>query len=267
VSSQQQFQFGQVMACGIEDMFENYGIKYTNDIITDKECAFVNVPVQQGGMQFYTQMPFPYYPKILNINQTYPAFSGLGQVFLGLTTSLDTSITGSKGIKVDPLLTTSPKTGVNKDIAIIQATGKMLPDSMFKTSNLPVGLIYSGKFNSFYKGKPVPADTVQGSNPPVTTIKDLSPDTKIIALGNGDFASDEFRGPDENVAFFASMIDFMSDDAGLSEIRQKDATPKPLKPIEDSTKKIVKYGLLVGPPILVLLYGVFRWRRRKKNNS
>lgn len=263
VQSQQQFQFAQVSMCGIEDMFENYGIKYLNNIVLDKECANISMPVQQGGMQFYTQVPFPYFPKITNINQNLPAFSGIGTLYLGLTSSLDTSIAGLKGVKVDPLLTTSPKTGSNNDIAVLQTTGKMLPDSMFKTANLPVGAIYSGKFNSFYKGKQIPSDTSAGSSPVLTSIKDLSPDTKIIAIGNGDFPTDEFRGPDENLGFFATMIDYMTDDIGLSEIRQKDANPKPLKTVEDSTKKIIKYGLLVGPPIIVLLFGIFRWKKRR----
>ncbi len=267
ISSQQQFQFAQVSNMGIEDMFESYGIKYLNNIVSDKECAYVNVPVNQGGMQFYTQMPFPYYPKIININQNIPAFSGIGQIYLGLTSSLDTSIAGPKGISVEPLLTTSAKTGLLNDIAVIQATGKMLPDSMFKASNVPVGVLYSGKFSSFYKGKVVPADTASGSAPVPVNIKEVSPDTKIIAIGNDDFILDDFRGPDENLAFFSSMIDYMTDDAGLSEIRQKDATPKPLKSVEDSTRKIVKYGLLAGPPVLVLLFGVFRWRKRKASRS
>ncbi len=267
ISSQQQFQFAQVGNMGIEDMFESYGIKFMNNIISDKECAYVNVPVNQGGMQFYTQMPFPYYPKIININQNIPAFSGIGQMYLGLTSSLDTSIAGAKGIKVEPLLTTSGKTGTANDIAVIQTTGRMLPDSMFRASNLPVAVLYTGKFNSFYKGKVIPSDTASGSAPAPTSIKETSPDTKIIAIGNEDFILDEFRGPDENLAFFSSMIDYMTDDAGLSEIRQKDATPKPLKSVEDSTRKIVKYGLLAGPPILVLLFGVFRWRKRKASRS
>ena len=59
----------------------------------------------------------------------------------------------------------------------------------------------------------------------------------------------------------------MSDDAGLSMIRSKDANPKPLDSIEDSTKVIVKYGMLVGPPLLVLLYGMLRWRKKKAARS
>jgi gliding-associated putative ABC transporter substrate-binding component GldG len=263
VQAQQQFQFAQASGTGLEDMLESYGIKVLNDIVKDKECAYVSVPVQQGGMQFYTQIPFPYYPRIININKDLPAFSGLGQVFLAFTSSLDTSAAMSKGVKVTPLLITSPKSSADKEIAIIQTSGKMLPDSMFKSSNLLVGSIFNGVFNSFYNGKPVPSDTAAGSSPVPTAIKDKSPDSRIIVIGNGDFATDDFRGPDENLIFFSNLIDYMTDDVGLSEIRLKDANPKPIKSIEDSTRKILKYGLLVLPPILVLLYGMWRWRRRK----
>ena len=267
VASQQQFQIAQVVQTGLEDMLESYGAKLNNTIITDKECAFVQVPVQQGPLQMYTQIPFPYYPKIVNINHDIPSFATIGQVFLGFSSDIDLSVAGSKGVKVTPLLTTSPKTGVSNEFAIVQTSGTMLPDSMFKAKNLSVGAVYEGKFKSFYNGKTIPVDTTQGSSPAPTSVKPESPDSKIIVLSNGDFPQDEFRGPDENLLFFANMIDYMSDDAGLSMIRSKDANPKPLDSIEDSTKVIVKYGMLVGPPLLVLLYGMLRWRKKKAARS
>lgn len=267
VASQQQFQIAQVTQTGLEDMLESYGAKLNNTIITDKECAFVQVPVQQGGMQMYTQIPFPYYPKIVNINHDIPSFATIGQVFLGFTSDIDLSAAGPKGVKVMPLLTTSPKTGVANEFAIVQASGTMLPDTMFKSKDLSVGAIYEGKFKSFYNGKPIPSDTVQGSSPALTSVKPESPDSKIIVISNGDFPQDEFRGPDENLLFFANMIDFMSDDAGLSMIRSKDSNPKPLDSIEDSTRSIVKYGMLVGPPLLVLIYGMMRWRKKKASKK
>ena len=267
VSSQQQFQIAQVTNTGLEDLLENYGAKLNSTIITDKECAFVQVPVQQGPLQMYTQIPFPYYPKIVNINRDIPSFANIGQVFLGFTSDIDLNFAGSKGIKALPLLTTSPKTGVSNEFAIVQASGQMLPDSMFKAKDLSVGAIYEGVFKSFYNGKPIPSDTSAGSSPVPTSVKPEGPGGKIIVLGNGDFPQDDFRGPDESLLFFANMIDYMSDDAGLSAIRMKDANPKPLDSIEDSTKTIVKYGMLAGPPVLVLLYGLMRWRKKKAARS
>lgn len=268
VSSQQQFQIAQATPTGLEDMLESYGLKVTNNILIDKECAYVSVPVQQGPFQMYTQIPFPYYPKIVNVNKELPSFSGIGQVFLGFTSDIDLSVAQTKGLKVTPLLTTSPKTGVFPEFAMVQASGQMLPDSMFKFKDLNVGAIFEGKFSSFYAGKQIPADTSEGSAPPSGNVKpEGNPDGKIVVLGNGDFALDEFRGPDENLLFFANIIDYMTDDAGLSAIRMKDANPKPLDSIEDSTKTIVKYGMLAGPPLIVLLYGLLRWRKKKAAQS
>ncbi|HWA07320.1 MAG TPA: hypothetical protein VG961_12285, partial [Ignavibacteria bacterium] len=251
----------------LEDLLESYGAKINNTIITDKECAFVQVPVQQGPLQMYTQIPFPYYPKIVNINRDVPSFANIGQVFLGFTSDIDFNFAGTKGIKATPLLTTSPKTGLSNEFAIVQASGQMLPDSMFKAKDLSVGAIYEGVFKSFYNGKTIPVDTAAGSAPAPTTVKPEGPGGKIIVLGNGDFPQDDFRGPDESLLFFANMIDYMSDDAGLSAIRMKDANPKPLDSIEDSTRTIVKYGMLAGPPVLVLLYGLLRWRKKKAAKS
>ncbi len=261
VSQQQNFQFCQSTNVGLEDMLESYGIKVNNDIIKDKDCAYVSVPSSIQG--FYTQVPFPYYPKITNINKTIPAFAGIGQVFLSFSTDLDTTAAAIKGLKVSPLLTTSPKTAVDKEFGVIQQTGRMLPDTMFKTGNLIIGSIFEGKYSSFYKGKTIPADTAAGSSPAPTSIKEVSPDTKMIVIGNGEFPTDDFRGPEENLVFFSNMIDYMTDDIGLAEIRLKDANPKSLKPMEDSTKKFMKFGVLILPPVLVLVFGLWRWARRK----
>lgn len=270
VSSQQQYQIAQILGTGLEDLLENYGVKMSNRILKDKECAFVSVPMQQGPIQMYTQVPFPWYPRITNINKDLPAFSGIGTLFFSFTNDIDTSLTQSKGIKVTPIITTSNKTGADGELSFINITGQMLPDSMFKFSSLNVGSIFTGAFTSFYNGKPVPADTTTGSTAPIqpNQIKTQSPqDNKLIAIGNGDFALDEFRGPDENLIFFSNLIDYMADDVGLSEIKLKDANPKPLKTVEDSSKKLIKYGLLTVPPVIVLIIGLVMWRRRKALTS
>ncbi|HJY63535.1 MAG TPA: Gldg family protein [Ignavibacteria bacterium] len=265
VQSQQQFQIAQNISTGLEDMLESYGLKIRSDILADKECAMVSIPVQQDPFPIYTQVPFPYYPRIININRDLPSFAPIPQIFLGFSSSLDTAVAMIKGLKVTPLITTSPKTATYNEFAIVQVSGKNLPDTMFKSSNLVVGAIYNGKYSSFYKDKPVPADTAAGSTAPVTTIKpEGPPEGRLVLFGNGDFVQDEFRGPAENTEFFASLIDYMTDDVGLSQIRQKDANPKQLNPMEDSSRTLTKFALLIGPPLIVLVYGLLRWKKKKK---
>jgi ABC-type uncharacterized transport system involved in gliding motility auxiliary subunit len=83
-------------------------------------------------------------------------------------------------------------------------------------------------------------------------------------VGDGDFARDEYIGGNrDNVTFFANMIDYLVDDAGLITIRTKEAVNPPLDPVADATKKIVKYADMGLPPLLVIGYGAFRWRMRR----
>ena len=63
--------------------------------------------------------------------------------------------------------------------------------------------------------------------------------------------------------FIANLIDYLVDDAGLITIRSKDVTPPPLEQVEDGTRNLLKYGNLITPPLLVLAFGLIRWRTRK----
>ncbi|MFN0158288.1 MAG: hypothetical protein ACKVRP_09490, partial [Bacteroidota bacterium] len=88
-------------------------------------------------------------------------------------------------------------------------------------------------------------------------------ETRIILIGDGDFALDQYLGNRDNLTIFANIMDYMVDDAGLITIRSKEVTSPPLDQLSDGTKKLVKYGNLALPPVLVLLFGLFRWRMRK----
>ena len=89
-----------------------------------------------------------------------------------------------------------------------------------------------------------------------------SPDTRIIVVGDGDFMKDDFAGNRGNLTFFINIVDFLADDAGLITIRSKDIAQPPLEQVSDGTKKFLKYGDLILPPLLVIGYGLLRWRRR-----
>jgi ABC-type uncharacterized transport system involved in gliding motility auxiliary subunit len=83
-----------------------------------------------------------------------------------------------------------------------------------------------------------------------------------MVVGDGDFMKDEYLGARDNVVFFANVIDYLADDAGLITIRSKNLAQAPLEQIEDGTKRTLKYINMLLPPLMVIGYGFFRWRRR-----
>lgn len=263
---QQQMIIGDIVKTNLDDMFSNYGIVLMNNLIRDLQCSQVQVQSQIG---IPISMNYPYFPNITNIDKENPAFKNIQSVVLSFVSSLDVTQAASKNITVKPLLTTSDKSGMAEGFFILnleqyQNMTKKAADTLFNQKGFVVGAVYSGKFSSLYAGKEIPRDTAKDAGQFSGQRLDFSTkESKQIVIGDADFANEEQRPPKDNLVFFVNMIDYLSDDIGLSEIRGKDSSEAPIEEVSDATKKFVKYFNLIVPPALVLVVGFFIWNKRK----
>jgi hypothetical protein len=163
--------------------------------------------------------------------------------------SVDTGSASAQGLKAEVLIRSSKRSGRQTGFFMMDPFQRYTPTDLAE-SGIPLGIIVNGSFKSSFVGKqPAPVLTA-------------SPETRIIVVGDGDFMKDEFLGSRGNITFFANIIDYLADDAGLITIRSKNVATPPLEQVSDGSKKIVKYANLIGPPLLIIVYGLFRWRRR-----
>jgi gliding-associated putative ABC transporter substrate-binding component GldG len=263
---QQQIMIGDVLNVNIDDMLANYGIVINSDLIKDLQCSQVQVQSQIG---IPIAVNYPYFPNVTNIDKGNSAFSGVQSVVLQFVSSLNIEAAQSKGIQVKPLLTTSDKSGKSEGFFFLnleqfQNLTKRAVDTLFNSKGFVVGATYSGKFSSLYSGKSVPTDTTKDVPPYAGQKLDASTkESKMIAIGDGDFANEEAKPPKDNITFFINMVDYLADDVGLSQIRGKDASEAPIEEVSDATKKFVKYFNLIFPPVIVLLVGFYTWNKRK----
>ena len=263
---QQQIVIGDVVKNNLDDMLSSYGLVLNGDLVRDAQCSQVQVQSQIG---FPISINYPYFPNVSNINREISAFKNIQSVVVSFVSSIDMNAANGKGLKVSPLLTTSDKSGKAEGFFILnieqfQNLKKSAFDSLFNGKPTVVGAVYEGNFNSFYSGKPIPKDTVKGVKDFMGTQLNASQkSSKIVLIGDADFANEEQRPPKDNITFFVNMIDYLSDDVGLTQIRSKDVTDAPIEEVSDSTKKFVKYFNLIFPPLSVLLVGLFIWNRRK----
>jgi ABC-type uncharacterized transport system involved in gliding motility auxiliary subunit len=85
----------------------------------------------------------------------------------------------------------------------------------------------------------------------------------MVVIGDGDFMYEENRPPKENLMFFLDLVEYLADDVGLSQIRNKESSDAKMEVVSDSTKKVFKYFNLIVPPLFVLLVGLYKWNKRK----
>jgi len=249
VNLNSQYRFAQPMQTGLEDLLQSYGVRINSDMVRDAQCANVTVMQQQGPFQFQSQVPFPYLPNVSNFSKSNIMVKDLENVIFYFAGSIDTTMAQSKGLHAEVLMRSSKRSG--------RQTGFMMVNPMqeytqadFTESGIPLAAVVSGSFQSHFVGKPL------------APVLAKSPETQILVVGDGDFMKDDFAGSKGNMVFFQNIVDYLSDESGLITIRSKDVTEPPLEQISDGMKKFLKYGNLVAPPVLIVLYGLFRWRRR-----
>jgi ABC-type uncharacterized transport system involved in gliding motility auxiliary subunit len=88
---------------------------------------------------------------------------------------------------------------------------------------------------------------------------------RLVVVGSSDFASDRYaRNAPENLVFVENAIDWLAQDDALIGIRSKNRAPPPLVFTSAATRSAVKYGNIIGVPVLLVGAGILRlWRRRR----
>ena len=197
---------------------------------------------------------------------------------MAFASTLDLSFAPSKGIDAKPLLTTSDKSGKAEGFFILSEgqfskLDQRAVDTLFNhKGGYVVGATLNGKFKSLFDGKPIPSDTAATSAPVQTTTKtQCDKESKLIVVGDGDFANEEQRVPRENLIFFLNMVDYLADDVGMSDIRSKKASDPPLDDslMTSGSKFFFNVFNAALPPVIVILIGIFFFAsksKRKKGN-
>lgn len=257
--------FGRPLDLNLDDLLAAYGAKINNDAVRDVQCASVNLMQQQYGFAIQSQVPYPYLPIASDFSKGNMMVKNLQGVLLFFASSVDTVGAGTKGLQAEVLMRSSKQSGRQTGMLAIDPLQRYTKED-FPESGIPLAIVVSGSFTSAFAGKPVPSDTAAGSAPPPASARTTSPATRIVVIGDGDFLRDRFANHD-NITFFANLVDYLMDDAGLITIRSKEASSPPLEPVADGTKRLVKYANLGLPPLLVIGYGMVRWRLRKSRKK
>jgi gliding-associated putative ABC transporter substrate-binding component GldG len=249
VSANLNARFGQPADLGLDSLLAQYGVRVNADLIRDAQCANITVRQQQGPFLMTSQLPFPYLPLASNFNTDNIIVKDLQALVFHFVSSIDTTLAAPLGLQAEVLVRSSKRAGRQTGFMMINPF-QQYTQADLSEANIPMAVVVAGAFQSYFRAR-VPNTSIPHSPP-----------TRMVIVGDGDFMKDEFLGGGGNLSFFANIVDYLADDTGLITIRSKNVLQPPLDEIADGTKKLLKYGNLFAPPLLVIGYGIFRWRRR-----
>lgn len=238
----------------IFDLLESYGVAAHKNLVSDAECGQIQITRQQGIFRFNTPVDYPFFPIVTKRNKDNPIVKNIDIMQMIFVSEIDTSKVISD---FTPLVFSSSNsgqtTGPRFDIGYNKFMQKDIKSMLNEDQKTLAGL-YSGHFKSFFTGS--------------DQYPDLIPETdnaQIIFVPSGNFIREDAGGRAEgNQNFVINSVDFLAGDQGLIQIRSRETEYRPLKPVSNSTRQIVKWLNILLPSILLIIYGILRWR---KNSS
>ena len=271
---------------GLEKLLKHYGIKIKNSIVMDKNCFKQRLPREQGG----GERPIYFAPliKSKNINHKLKYLENINGLVMLKNSPIDLNKKLSKNYKVDLLFTSSKNSWEAKNIQTLNPL-YIYPPNQEKMKKIPLAYLVEGKFESYFKNKPIPPKEEKTKMKKQKT-KEIKKDKKqkiknlitkgtkidrgygkIFIIGSSDILTDsviDAQGDTPNSIFVMNIIDVLNDKIDRAILRAKTEEFNPLYDISDSIKTQIKVFNILILPIIVLLFGFFikilRNRKRHK---
>jgi ABC-2 type transport system permease protein len=282
----------------LTDLFFRYGVRINPDLVMDLQCDFI--PIVVGGNAENPQMEFlhwNYFPMLSSGGNRLN--KNLGYVASRFANSIDTIQVS--GVRKQPLLVSSPNSRIISTPALISLNeNKNVPeDAKFKRNAIPVAMLLEGKFTSLFRNKIAQSqrDSIAAYG---GTFKETSAENKMIVVGDGDMVLNDFVPgndpagqpvplqmgwnkytyteylkqsefsrlfvPVANREFLLSCIEYLVNDASISDTRNKDIVLRLLDSKKVTAQKGTwKFVNIALPVLLVVLFGwIYQQVRKRK---
>lgn len=266
----------------LEDLLFRYGARINPDLLMDLQCDFL--PFDVNGNKQFEFLHWNYFP-LFESKQNSVINKNLGLVAGRFVNSIDT--VSSPGIKKTILLSSSTNARTIKTPALISGEeNRNAPeDDAYKKQNIPAAVLLEGMFTSLYKNRVSRAILDTSIKYGIPFLPQSLHENKMIIVADGDIVLNgvlqgqplpmgvnpytvetQYQYQFANKQFVENCIEYLMNDAGLSEARAKDYTLRLLDPkkveSQKSTWQIINIAL---PVLLIILVGIiYQWWRRRK---
>ncbi len=238
---------------GLNELLWKWGVKIQGNYVLDEGQKPLLVPGRGGRAQII------FHPALLNM---YVSRRLRAPVTPLLASSLEIKRAyvgkeikpGSK-FKIQPLLMTSDKAWTVKGPYVPNLRRRDRPPEDAKRGQYIVGALVEGTLPSAYpkKGR-----------------KESAGQSRLVVIGDFDILA-RLGGIAGNKVFLQNVVDLLAQDEALVSLRNKQMQDRALTlPEKKGNRTLVDAAIIIGMPLLLILFGVGRWqlrlyRRRRAN--
>jgi ABC-type uncharacterized transport system involved in gliding motility auxiliary subunit len=265
---------------GYDEFLAHYGVKINQNVVFDPQCD--TLPVR-GPLGIPLAKRYPGWP-IAEIRTEHPSTFRLPVLTFPWVSSLEIIDKPAAGkVEATILAKSTPESwSETGDIDLDpNQDWKAAYDKAQSKGQSVLAVALEGTFKSFFEGKDLPKPQAQEGELP----EDLSQGFiakrekpgRILVAGSGQMVIDpvvqilqKLHGARErsaNLAFTINTVDWLTANQGLIAVRGKGVENPRLNIEKDSTRQLLKYGNILGWPLLVIAIGLARWGLRARSRG
>ncbi len=232
------------LTTGLESVLGAYGAVVSPNLVMDQQSSSISVQRNLGGFLIHQAVEYPFFPIATRFNPEHQMVNRLREMAFFYVSAIDTSAALPEGVRREALVFSSPRSATQEGFFFIQPMPQRAP---LTGGPYVLAAAFSGSFPSAF-------DANRTGLP-----------TRLVVAGDGDLVNASVMGQEVpgNVAFALNMVDWLAQDDALLAIRSKTIAPRQLEFVSEKARPFIKYANLLTPPLLVLLFGLIRWRMRK----
>ncbi|MCL7762906.1 gliding motility-associated ABC transporter substrate-binding protein GldG [Polaribacter sp. Z014] len=255
----------------LTDLLFSYGIRINTTLIKDLYAAQIPLATGKVGNQTQFKNLDWFYHPLVGGNPNHAITKNISPVRLQFANQIDTL---KNNIKKTPLLlssTLTKKVGTPSFIELQSIADEVIEDE-YKGGNQLFAVLLEGDFKSAYKNRVKPFET--------PLFKDHATNNKMVIISDGDIGKNQIlkEKPFDlnrdkwtnqqfgNKDFLLNTVDYLLDDAGLIQLRNKTLQIRTLdKQKAFKERTFWQFFNVVLPLILLFAFGfVFNYLRKRK---
>jgi len=264
---------GQPNDAGLSELLEKYGFKINQDFVLD--APRVPGPIDMpDGRKMLANVPVYVAVKTAGDSKEISVIENITALVFPFASSIDL---------VGPLAGGNPSNGKLWQLA------KTMPTSWKHTGMFffsPTTKIEEGKDKGSYALAYAYQGTLKSAYAPATAPGMSTPDAagappseskkavRMMVVGDSDFASDEYAQLgrylpiyQEGAQMLVNAISWAMEDEGLTPVRTKTLTARPIQVESAGTVLGVELFNIVGVPLAFVAFGIVRWRLRRSRRQ
>ncbi len=243
---------------GLSAMLATYGVTVGDKLIADVSSANVNLQEQRGYMVISSPAPYPFIPVVKRLEAGSPISKDLGDITFPFATEVKVSAGGqvlAQSSQKSWLETNSPPN--------VDPRRDWRSETITPTGPYPLMVQLSGKLKSHFAGDA--ASSIPGA---AAMLAESKTESRLVVIGTAALFTDDFMNNRGNNALLLNVADFLVLDPSMLAMRSRGMTVAPIKSdLSDSVRTAVKYGNPLGLTLLLMAFGLFRWRMREARRA